>query len=76
MYLGGESNPYLKIRNFPFYPLNYQGFSDNFGDKITNLAPYVQIKKLSAGALMLPADMDICQNILFFNALSCQRRRL
>ncbi len=24
-YLGGESNPYLKIRNFPFYPLNYQG---------------------------------------------------
>ncbi len=25
MYLGGESNPYLKIRNFPFYPLNYQG---------------------------------------------------
>mgnify|MGYP007045035830 CR=1 FL=1 len=25
LYLGGESNPYLKIRNFPFYPLNYQG---------------------------------------------------
>lgn len=29
MYLGGESNPYLKIRNFPFYPLNYQGILFN-----------------------------------------------
>ena len=27
LYLGGESNPYLKIRNFPFYPLNYQGLN-------------------------------------------------
>ena len=25
MYPGGESNPYLKFRKLPFYPLNYQG---------------------------------------------------
>ena len=24
-YPGGESNPYLKFRKLPFYPLNYQG---------------------------------------------------
>lgn len=35
MYLGGESNPYLKIRNFPFYPLNYQGGVS--GAKLGNL---------------------------------------
>ena len=26
MYPGGESNPYLKFRKLPFYPLNYQGY--------------------------------------------------
>ena len=25
-YPGGESNPYLKFRKLPFYPLNYQGY--------------------------------------------------
>lgn len=38
MYLGGESNPYLKIRNFPFYPLNYQGESTRLGTtKVLNI---------------------------------------
>ena len=26
MYPRGESNPYLKFRKLPFYPLNYQGY--------------------------------------------------
>ena len=25
MYPRGESNPYLKFRKLPFYPLNYRG---------------------------------------------------
>ena len=39
-YPGGESNPYLKFRKLPFYPLNYQGYGLAVG--MINL-PMVQI---------------------------------
>lgn len=48
LYLGGESNPYLKIRNFPFYPLNYQGISSFLKQcKVTHNSRILQIPKAS-----------------------------
>ncbi len=49
MYLGGESNPYLKIRNFPFYPLNYQGIHALI--KLCKVTHYSRILQIQVSTL-------------------------